>query len=420
MNPRSQLLAILTLFSIALAAGATDNCTLNGVTVDRDGTPIGGIAVNATGYGMFRVKGQEGVTSGPDGTFSMSNLNCGTYMLEAHQPGHYESSAVLMVNVKKAPKIRVVLPYVDRLAASMSAAPETTVTSAASAGGVPAPATPAEPTAIDRLRRSYFERLRGSQIGVFDSAPLAQQKSMYMMAFAGYMAGIMEGDSAPSTAADDTAKAPKRPWRQIMGFGGVPAQATSQIPAHIPNREEDSRAKRQLANAAAIVQQTLPGEDVSIFGRGPEIDQARLFLSAVSKLPQQHPLCSMFSLYLADTVEATHNLAEAALLARLLGDSTPDYWLDKDTASRCKALDAAVPKFLDLARALERDGSLDNVKSISQRIDINANPERTVLENFGNAGRDKYGKVRSQDEQLELYRAGLMMQMCWYVAFMAL
>ena len=56
----------------------------------------------------------------------------------------------------------------------------------------------------------------------------------------------------------------------------------------------------------------------------------------------------------------------------------------------------------------------------SARIEVSANPDRSVLDYFGNAGLEKYAKTRSSDEQLELYRAALIMQLCWYAAYSAL
>src|SRR5206468_2928323 len=135
----------------------------------------------------------------------------------------------------------------------------------------------AEDPAISLLRRQYFERIGASQIAEFDAAPIAQKKTMFMLAFSKYLAGIMAGDA-------EVKKAPTAPSRPsfkdgLRSMAGRRVQAPEDWSRTAGTRlhaTEDATAKRQLANAAAIVRQTLPAEDSSIFGRGPEMEQARL------------------------------------------------------------------------------------------------------------------------------------------------
>jgi hypothetical protein len=39
---------------------------------------------------------------------------------------------------------------------------------------------------------------------------------------------------------------------------------------------------------------------------------------------------------------------------------------------------------------------------------------------FGTEGATKYEQANSTEAQLEIYRASLIMQLCWYVAYAAL
>jgi Carboxypeptidase regulatory-like domain len=405
MKIRNSLLLMPVALVLAGRQVRAEDCTLSGVTVAKDGTAVPGVQVMVSGYRMFRAGTYKNITSGSDGTFTVANLPCGKYMVNAIQRGfdYTANPGYVIVDIKKQPKVQLILPKVDRLAAMLRApdAPEF-------ANGEASPGTGAgraEDPAISQLRRQYFERINASQLAAFDGAPNAEQKRMYRFAFATYLAGIAGGDASLAEAVTEVAKPSKKPnWRAMVGGRGQADEMLTRTPGTRLHREEDSTAKRQLANAAAIVRQRLPAEDASIFGRGPEMEQARLFLRAVTALPQHQSQCGMYSLWAVDSedVSQIHNANRSYM--PFLDDTGPAArWAELDTASKCKLIDASA------------------LKVIAQRLDpAELGPKHTVLQMFGNDGLAKYEQSKSTDQQLELYRASLIMELCWYAAYTAL
>jgi hypothetical protein len=81
-------------------------------------------------------------------------------------------------------------------------------------------------------------------------------------------------------------------------------------------------------------------------------------------------------------------------------------------------MDHLAAKMLEIARGLEADGSIENVKSVRQRISFHSRgPKWDVLEVFGNDGLARYEGARAVDHKLEIYRASLLMSLCWGVAY---
>jgi hypothetical protein len=309
--------------------------------------------------------------------------------------------------------VRLVLPKVDKLAAVL----KSPGTAAVGTGGALA-----EPSDISLLRRQYFERINASKLAEFDAASFAQKKNMYMLAFAGYLANIAgPEDSLAAAKAATTMSSQTSKWKVMMGRRGKVDDVMPHPGVSSQQREEDEQAKRQMANAAAIVRQTLPAEDVSILGRGPEMEQARLFLRAVLRLPRHESQCSMYSLWAVDSTDVNARYVSAKSYMPFLDASAFERWAEMDTGARCKLIDSGVPHVLEIVQSLEKDGSIENVKAIGQRFAAHATaPKRTVIEMFGNEGGTKYEQANSTEAQLEIYRASLIMQLCWYVAYAAL
>jgi hypothetical protein len=425
MKMRNSLLVISLSLVAACGVLRAEDCALSGVTVARDGSPVPGIEISVVAFRAFRGSAAKTVTSGGDGIFKLANLPCGKYMVSATHRGFDDRTpAYVMVDIKKQPNVHVIVPNVDRLATMLQSPPATengNIGSLHSSRGATV-AKAGEDPEISQLRRQYFERINSSQLAAFDGAPIPEQKRMYKFAFSTYLAGIMAGDaSLAGAAAEAAAPAQKRSWRATMGRRAQANESPVQPLETRRHREEDDTAKRQLANAAAIVRQKLPAEDASIFGRGPVMEQARLFLRAVSALPQHQSQCGMYSLWAVDTEDTNGGYTSTRSLAPFLDDAAAARWADLDTASKCKLVDAAAPKAIELARKIESDGSIENVRLVAQRLDPGRlGPKHTILEMFGNDGLAKYEQSKSTDEQLELYRASLIMGLCWYAAYMAL
>jgi hypothetical protein len=407
--------AAIVLPGFALRA---EDCTLSGVTVAQDGSAVPGVQVSVVGMRAFRAGAYKNVTSGRDGNFTVPNLPCGKYIISAmHQtfdatmptyPGY------LTIDIKKEPKVRLVIPNVDKLA-TMLRAPSSPGAESDGING-------AEDPAISLLRRQYFERISASQLGEFDAASISQKKNMFMLAFSSYLAGVMVGDAeAPGANGAAPQSSQKAGWRAMMGRRPQLTEDWSRVAGTRIHATEDATAKRQLANAAAIVRQTLPAEDVSIFGRGPEMEQARLFLRAVAALPKSSAQCSMYALWAVDTADSTQGYGSMGAYVPFSDDLGPVRWAELGTAAKCKVLDAGRPKSIESAQKIERDESIDTVRAVAQRIDpTQLGPKHTILQAFGSAGLAKYEQAKSTDAQLELYRAALIMQLCWYAAYLAL
>jgi hypothetical protein len=419
MKMRKIILLISAAIVLLSRDARAEDCTLSGVTVSRDGAVVPGVAVNVTSMWSFRMPSYQRVTSDSEGKFTLANLPCGKYMVSAmqrydtYERFDREFPPYVMVDIKKQPAVRLVLPKVDKLAAMLKSAD---TTAAGTGGGL------AEPPAISLLRRQYFERINASKLAEFDGGSLAEKKRMYSLAFSSHLANIA-GPEDSGAAARAKTKMPSQTsrWKGMIGVRGKADQATPNPWISSQQREEDAQAKRQMANAAAIVRQTLPAEDVSIFGRGPEMEQARLFLRALLRLPRHDSQCSMYSLWVVDSTDANAGAVSVRAYMPFLDGAALANWAEMDSGAKCKLIDGGVPNVLELVQGLEKDGSIENVKAVGQRFAAHGTaPKRTVIEMFGNEGGTRYDQAKSTDTQLEIYRASLIMQLCWFVAYAAL
>ena len=172
-----------------------------------------------------------------------------------------------------------------------------------------------------------------------------------------------------------------------------------------------------LAQAASVVRDHLP-EGAAGFAQAPEIERARIFLRAVALLPARHePGCGMYGLMVTD-MEGRGGSNIGHMTDRLIDDPGVGRWDDLDTRGRCALVDRTAVKELELAKSLESDGSVENLKIVVARMGMGERgPQTTVLEAFGNDGLKHYEQARGVDQKLEVFRAAVIMSLCWGVVY---
>jgi Carboxypeptidase regulatory-like domain len=405
----------------ALSLARAQECSLKGVAVSDAGSPVAGLQVSIGSISYFHAGQGRTMKTGEDGSFSFTGLPCGKYTLTALTSDiGSEFPGILTVDIKKQPVIQLKIPNVDPLASLLYVAPEKEPQPIPVTPNRPAPGSASsEDPAISLQRRAYFAQLNPAQLAAYDTAPLADKKRMYIMAVTARMMGILGGD--PAAAAQQPESAQRR--RSVLGklgrMSGV--HGIEVAPQPTPHAEEDQMARRRLTQAVAIVRENLPQEDTAGFARAPEIERARVFLRAVAVLPVQHgPGCGMYGLMLTD-MEGGGGTSMGPMLNRFLDDPTAARWEDLDTRGRCALIDRTAVKELEMAKDLESDGSIDSIKSVLARTGASrSGPRWMVLEAFGNEGLEHYERARSVDQKLEVFRAALLMQLCWGVAYTAM
>lgn len=403
-----------TIAFFALSLVRAQECSLKGAAVSDTGSPVAGVLVTIASGGFRHTSPPRSMKTGEDGAFSFTGLACGKYMLTAYS---YDLSAgfqgPLMVDVKKQAVIQLKIPNVDPVANMLYVATENEPKPAPAIPKLPGVvATTSEDPVISLQRRTYFEQLNPSQLTAFDAAPLAQKKSMYLMALTVRMMGGTDSSPAPVQQPQE-----KSQWRRPMlgglgrksGVGGIGAAAPL-----TPHSEEDQMARRMLTQAASIVRDHLSPEEAVAFAEVPEIERARIFLRAVALLPARHePGCGMYAVMLTD-MESGGGRSIGHMIDRVIDDPTAGRWDDLDTLGRCALIDRTAVKEVELAKSLELDGSIDNLKSVAARMGITDRaPRTTVLDVFGNDGLKHYEQARGVDQKLEMFRAAVLMELCW-------
>jgi hypothetical protein len=401
------------LFALAAILHA-ENCTLKGVAISEDGTPAPGLEVSAGNFSMFHGSNAHSTKTGPDGTFSFPALPCGKYMLNVRGfDPDAQFPRFVTVDIKKQPLIQLKVPNVDPLASLLYVPSEKDPDAAPATVDLPPKSTTiSEDPAISRQRREYFQRISPRDLAAFEAAPLTEQKKMYSAAVQRYMAEVVSG--GPANLEQPQSVPPRR--RSVIVRRGPAAGADDAAP-RVRHAEQDSVARGRLAYAAAIVRDALSPDDANAFTRAPEIEQARMFLRAVQTL-HHAPGCGMYAFFLADLDEVSPGTHALSAFAGALDEpSAIEQWAALDTRGRCALMDRFSLKMLEIARGLEADGSIENVKSAHQRTGSHVRgPKWDVLEMFGNAGLARYEEARAVDRKLEIYRAALLMTLCWSVA----
>jgi hypothetical protein len=408
-----------TIAFFALSLIRAQECSLKGVAVSDTGSPVAGVEVSISGGGFRHTNPPRSMKTGEDGAFSFTGLACGKYMVIAYNSDISAGfQGPLMVDVKKQPVIQLKIPNVDPVGNMLYVAPEKEPKPVPDLPKLPGiVATTSEDPAISLLRRRYFEQLNPAQLTAFDAAPLAQKKRMYAMALTVRMVGGTDPD--PTQVQQPPEKKQQR--RSILGglgrmsgVGGIGAAAAPPT----PHLEEDQAARRMLTQAASIVRDHLSPEEVAAFAQAAEIERARIFLRAVTLLPaRREPGCGMYGVMVTD-MESGGGRSIGHMIDRVIDDPTAGRWDDLDTLGRCALIDRTAVKELELAKSLGSDGSVENLKNVAARMGITERgPRTTVLDVFGNDGLKHYEQARGVDQKLEVFRAAVLMNLCWGVVY---
>jgi hypothetical protein len=104
-----------------------------------------------------------------------------------------------------------------------------------------------------------------------------------------------------------------------------------------------------------------------------------------------------------------------------IDDPAVAQWSELDAMRRCEIMSRGKEGLLKMALIVVRDDSEQQVAALAKRLGAGfASPRRIVVEMFGPGGGMKYDALAATDQKFQMYKAALLMQMCWLAAFLAM
>jgi hypothetical protein len=236
------------MFALALmdvATTAAQDCPLRGTVVNTDGSPAAGAMVTVIRSGMFRRTTRQ-ETAGADGTFSIPDLPCGTYMVST-------IGFTTTVDTNKRHEVTLTMP--DAFRSGMSALRDLEMARAARAKRAPTPEEARDEQTAAALRERVVQKLASPKD--FEAYQRSQSDDDRVQRFVlTVAAAALWRDDAAGTAATRAGGGSRfNPFRSR-----TPILPNQEDTAREQARRADQRIREDLVASRTFVERYLPAE----------------------------------------------------------------------------------------------------------------------------------------------------------------
>lgn len=267
---------VMTILMLLAGVSAhAQECSLTGTVKNDQGVPAAGISVTVTRSAAFRGLTRQVVT-GADGTFVLTGLPCGTYMVLAH--GSYQP---LTIDIKKEPSISLVVDRRSTEAAVMMREFENARQAAHKRLRTP---DEVDDERVAAAYRARFVASAGSSVDrqVYERAKTDEEKVMvFVMAAARHVAEAID----PQSLEHEPQNSSRR-----LGLGRfLPRRGSPLMPGE---REDDLDgadriARRQLEATRALIARELSPAAAQAFLTDSYREQTRKALEVTRRIWQR-------------------------------------------------------------------------------------------------------------------------------------
>lgn len=316
-------------------------CSLTGTAKTEQGAPARGIAVTIVRSSTFRSLTRQ-VTTDSSGSFALTSLPCGTYMILA--TGSY---LPLTVDVRKTPSVSLTINSRSLDSAAMMG--EIDNARKARASQRPPTLEEAEDERVAMAHRTRFVATAGSSEDrqAYERAQSDEQRvQAFLMVASRYIVAVVGPESIERATHESRAKSALSRLLPRRGAPVVPSEDDDDL------ADAERAARRQLDATKALVARELSPADGQAFTTDSYREQTRKALE-VSRLIWRRQQWPTTALLLA--TDSSYGVPARMMVGRTLGEDSPEFreWDDRTSPRwRGSAYHRAMLSLLDAAAAM--------------------------------------------------------------------